>query len=409
VTATRDGPLAGVRVVDLTAVFLGPYCTQILGDMGADVIKVESPAGDIVRGIGPARHEGMGALHLGVNRSKRSVVLDLRQPAGREALLKIAAGADVFVHSMRPGAIERLGCSYETVAAARPDIVYCAAYGFGEGGAYAGKPAYDDIVQGGSGFAALQGLVSGEPQYVTTVVADKTTGMAAAYAIAMALYHRERTGEGQAIEVPMFETMVSYLLVEQLYGMTFEPPLGNATYPRTTSPHRRPYRTADGYISVVVYTDAQWQRFFRLAGRPDLLDDDRFGTIAGRTQHIDDLYRVVGELLRPRPTAEWLRLLEQADIPAMAVKTTDELLEDPHLEDRELIRTVDHPTEGAIRSVGIPVSFSRTPGRVERMAPLLGEHGPEVLAEAGYSEAEIDELVQAGITVKPDLERAGTR
>jgi crotonobetainyl-CoA:carnitine CoA-transferase CaiB-like acyl-CoA transferase len=402
-----SGPLTGVRVVDLTSVFLGPYCTQILGDMGADVIKVESPAGDIVRGIGPARHEGMGPLHLSVNRNKRSVVLDLRQPSGHDALLRIAAGADVFVHSMRLQAITRLGLGYEEVAGARPDIVYCAAYGFGEEGSYAGKPAYDDIVQGASGIAALQGLRNGEPEYVTTVIADKTTGLAAAYAIAMALYHRERTGEGQAIEVPMFETMVSFLLVEQLYGMTFDPALGDATYPRTTSEHRRPYRTADGHISVVVYTDEQWQRFFRLAGRPDLVDDERFGTIAGRTEHIDDLYRVVGDLIRPRTTAEWLRLLDEGDIPAMAVRTTDELLADPHLADRELIRAVNHPTEGPIRTVGVPVGFSRTPGRVERMAPLLGEHGPEVLAEAGFSEAEIDDLVHAGVTVKPDLERAG--
>jgi crotonobetainyl-CoA:carnitine CoA-transferase CaiB-like acyl-CoA transferase len=405
--AETRGPLSGVRVVDLTAVFLGPYCTQVLGDMGADVIKVESPDGDIVRGIGPARHHGMGPIHLSVNRSKRSLVLDLREPAGRAALLKIAAGADVFVHSMRPQAIARLGLTYGEVSAARPDIVYCAAYGFGEDGPYAGKPAYDDMVQGASGIAAVQGQMHGEPEYVTTVIADKTTGLSAAYAIVMALYHRQRTGEGQAIEVPMFETMVSYLLVEQLYGMTFEPTVGSAMYPRATSRYRRPYPTADGHICVVVYTDKHWEKLFELAGRPELVDDDRFRTISGRTQHIDELYKLVGEVIERRTTREWLQAFEEADIPAMALNSPEDLLDDPHLVERGFIRTLAHPTEGAIRTVGIPVKFSRTPGGIDRLAPTLGQHSGEVLAEAGYSDSDIDALVEAGVTIRPQAAGAG--
>ncbi|MEA2386600.1 MAG: hypothetical protein QOJ22_774 [Thermoleophilaceae bacterium] len=392
------GPLSGVRVIDLTSVFLGPYCTQILGDMGADVVKVEPPTGDVVRRIGPARNEGMGPIHLSVNRNKRSLVLDLQTPDGREALLKLIATADVFVHSMRAQAIERLGLDYDAVRAVRDDIVYCGAYGFGQDGPYARKPAYDDPVQGATGIAALQGHAQGEPAYVTTVIADKTTGLAAAYSIAMALYSRERNGEGQMIEVPMFETMVSYVMVEQMYGLTFEPAIGSATYPRSTSPFRRPYRTSDGYICVLVYTDRHWDAFFRRAERPDLLEDERFRTIAGRTENIDELYSVLAELIEGRTTAEWLKLLDEADIPALPLNSIEDLLEDPHLTARDFIRTVEHPTEGTIRTVGIPVKFSGTPGSIDRLAPTLGQHSAELLAEAGYSTEEIDGLAQTGVT-----------
>jgi crotonobetainyl-CoA:carnitine CoA-transferase CaiB-like acyl-CoA transferase len=398
------GPLSGVRVIDLTSVFLGPYCTQILGDMGADVIKVESPVGDIVRGIGPARNAGMGPIHLSVNRSKRSLVLDLRKPAGRTVLLKLVETADVFMHSMRPRAIARLGLTYEEVCAARPDVVYCGAYGFAEGGPYADKPAYEDIVQGAAGIASVQGEAEQAPGYVKTAIADKTSGIVAAYAIAMALYHRERTGEGQAIEVPMFETMVAYVLMEQLYGMTFEPAIGGATYPRLVSPDRRPYRTTDGYICVLVYTDKQWARLFELVGRPDLIEDDRFRTISARTENTDELYEFLGQLLERRSTREWLELLEEADIPAMPLNSVEDLLRDPHLTQRGFIRRVSHPTEGEIRTVGIPVRFSRTPGRIERLAPRLGEQTHEVLAELGYSPSEIDALVEKGVTSGPRSE-----
>jgi crotonobetainyl-CoA:carnitine CoA-transferase CaiB-like acyl-CoA transferase len=396
------GPLSGVRVIDLTSVFLGPYCTQILGDMGADVIKVESPVGDIVRGIGPARHPGMGPIHLSVNRSKRSVVLDLSRPEGRTVMLKLAKTADVFMHSMRPQAIARLGLTYEEVSAARRDIVYCGAYGFAQGGPYADKPAYEDIVQGAAGIASVQGQSEEAPGYVKTAIADKTSGLVAAYAIAMALYHRERTGEGQAIEVPMFETMAAYLLMEQLYGMTFEPAIGGPTYPRLVSPDRRPHRTTDGYICVLVYTDRQWRRLFELVGRLDLMEDDRFRTISARTENTDELYEFLGELIARRSTSEWLELLAEADIPAMPLNSVEDLLRDPHLTQRGFIRQVTHPTEGEIRTVGIPVRFSRTPGQVDRLAPRLGEQTREVLAEVGYSTSEIDELVESGVTGAPD-------
>lgn len=401
-----SGPLAGVRVLDLTSVFFGPYCTRLLGDMGADVVKVEPPQGDIVRRIGPSRNADMGAIHLGVNRNKRSLVLDLRNERGRASLLRLAEGADVFIHNVRPKAIARLRLDYDDVAAVRPDIVYCTACGYGQGGPYSDFPAYDDVVQGAAGIAAVQSHGKPDMEYVNTVVADKTSGLAAASAIAMALFHRERTGEGQAIEVPMFETMAAYLLLEQQYGLTFEPAIGGPVYPRSTSPDRRPYRTADGHICIVVYNDTHWKRFFELAGRSDLAADPRFVTIAGRTENIDELYRLVSEIMPQRSTADWLQALLGADIPAMALNTVEDLLADPHLNAAGLFELHEHPTEGAIRTIGVPVKFSKSPGGVERLAPTLGQHSREVLVEAGFESSEIDALHSSGVTSSPAADQS---
>ncbi|MEE8247775.1 MAG: CoA transferase, partial [Alphaproteobacteria bacterium] len=264
-----SGPLEGIRVLDLTAYLLGPFGTQILGDLGAEVIKVEPPEGDIMRRLGPSRHDGMAAVFLNLNRNKRSIVLDLKRAAGREALLRLAVGADVFIHNMRPKAIAALDLGYAAVSAANPKIVYCGTYGYRHDGPYGDKPAFDDMIQGASGMAALVGRQSGEPGYVPTAFIDKTVGMAAAYAILAALFYRERSGEGQELEVPMLETMVQFIMVEHLYGLTFEPPLGGAGYPRMLAPQRRPYRTRDGHICILPYTDRQWRRFLELAGRPE--------------------------------------------------------------------------------------------------------------------------------------------
>jgi crotonobetainyl-CoA:carnitine CoA-transferase CaiB-like acyl-CoA transferase len=391
------GPLSGVRILDLTSVFLGPYSTLLLGDMGADVIKVEAPKGDVVRTVGPSRHQGMSAIFLNANRSKRSIVIDLAQPRGRDVLLKLARGADAFIHSMRPQAIAKLGLTYDAVSAVRPEIVYCSAAGFGREGRYSGRPAYDDVIQGATGFAAAQAHFAGEPQYVAGAIADKTVGLAMVAALLAALYHRERTGEGQEVEVPMFETMTSFFLLEHLYGEVFSPPLGDPVYPRVTSPSRKPYRTLDGHLCVVVYNDKQWSRFFELVGRSELLEDERFSSIAARTQNIDALYEILAAEMSTRTTADWLETLERAEIPAHPLGNAASLLEDPHLRDVDFFSFVEHPSEGTIRSMAFPYAFFGSPVDVERPAPRLGEHTSEVLSEGGFGESEIEELVGDGV------------
>ncbi len=395
-----SGPLEGIRVLDLTAYLLGPFGTQILGDLGAEVIKVEPPEGDIMRRLGPSRHDGMAAVFLNLNRNKRSIVLDLKRAAGREALLRLAVGADVFIHNMRPKAIAALDLGYAAVSAANPKIVYCGTYGYRHDGPYGDKPAFDDMIQGASGMAALVGRQSGEPGYVPTAFIDKTVGMAAAYAILAALYHRERSGEGQELEVPMLETMVQFIMVEHLYGLTFEPPLGGAGYPRMLAPQRRPYRTRDGHICILPYTDRQWRRFLELAGRPEILEDPRFASFGDRSENVGELYKLVGEVALERTTAQWLERLDEAQIPAMAVTDPDDLPDDPHLKATGFFEIVEHPSEGALRNMAFPITLSRSPGELRRLAPRLGEHGREVLGEAGFGEAEIAALIAAGVTVE---------
>ena len=392
-----DGPLSGYRIVDLTTVVLGPYATRILGDLGADVVKVEPPEGDMLREIGPRKSPGMAPIHLALGSSKRSVVLDLKRPAARGALMRLVAGSDAFVHSMRPGAIARLGLTYDELRAVRPDIVYCGACGFGSGGPYAGRPAYDDLIQGMCGIADLMGRVTGgPPRYAPTIVADKTVGLFVANAVLAALVHRERTGEGQEIEVPMYETMVSYLLVEHLWERTVRPDDGALGYVRMLAPNRRPFRTRDGYICMLAYTDRHWKAFFALAGCPQRSADPRYATISGRTENVAELYAEVEELLGERTSGEWLADLERADIPAGPVNALEDLLADPHLAGQELFRRVHHPSEDETLQIGPPARFSRSPADVRRPAPLLGQHTAEVLREAGLAESEIDALLRHG-------------
>lgn len=393
-STTKPALLAGVKVLDLTTVLMGPLATQLMGDMGADIIKVESPEGDITRDIGPSRHPKMAGVFFHVNRNKRSIVLDLKKPAGKAALLKLAESADVFIYNVRPQAMARLGLTYEAIAAVNPRIIYCGCYGYGQNGPYAAKPAYDDLIQGASGIAGLTGLVTGEPRYLPTVIADKTVGLTALYAVLAALFFRERTGQGQAIDVPMFETMAQYMLLEHLYGKVFVPPLGKTGYVRLLTEHRKPFPTRDGYVCAMPYTDAHWQRFFEMAGRPHLKSDPRFVNIAERTRHIDELYGIAAEAMREKTTAEWLELFEKADIPGMPMHTMDSLLDDVHLNQIGFFKVSEHPSEGQIMNLGIPVSWSAAPADIFRHAPVLGEHTEEVLREAGYSAAQIAELLE---------------
>ncbi len=392
-----DGPLTGIRVVDLTTIILGPFATQILGDMGADVIKVEPPGGDAVRSVGPPPTGGRASVFLGSNRNKRSVVLDLKRDAGREAMMRLVRGADVFVHNMRPQAVDRLGLGADALRAAHPRLVYCGAYGFRRAGPYAGKPAYDDMIQAASGLAALQGA-GGAPRYVTSSLCDKITAQSVAHAVTLALFHRERSGDGQALEVTMFETMTAFNMVEHLYGQTYVPARTPAGYTRTLSPHRRPFRTLDGYIGVLPYSDAQWRGVFTVAGRPELSHDPRFHDLESRHANIDALYELLGALLATRSTGDWLDDLDAANVPAMAVLTGDDLIDDEHLKAVDFWQFAHDPELGRLRMPGIAAQFSATPGRIRRLPPRLGEHSAEVLAEAGYGDAQIAEMAAAGVT-----------
>jgi crotonobetainyl-CoA:carnitine CoA-transferase CaiB-like acyl-CoA transferase len=393
-TAGRDagGPLAGVRVVDLTSIVLGPFATQTLGDMGADVIKVESPEGDATRHIGPSRSKGMGSYFATLNRNKRSVVLDLKRPAPRAALERLIAGADVFVHNMRLGAAARLGLDYATLGPRYKRLIHAAATGFREGSSMADYPAFDDLIQGMSGAAALNAGPDGAPRYFPTVVVDKLTGQQLASMIGMALFRRERTGRGQALHVPMMETMLSFLLVEHLWGATIDEPARGMGYPRMLTPHRRPYATRDGFISVICVSDAQWARVFRAIGRQELIADPRFVTIGARSDHVDALYAALAEGLAARSTAEWLAILRPLDIPCGEASSLPALLENPYLRETGFFGLAEHPAEGRVRVPAVPARFSESPAAVRRLWPRLGEHTEEVLREAGFDAAEIAEV-----------------
>ena len=398
-----SGPLSGVTVVDLTTVVMGPYATQIMGDLGADIIKVEVPGGDNVRHVGPMKNRGMGHMFLHLNRNKKSIVLDLKQPAGRDALLRIVAKADVLIYNIRPQAMQRLQLDYAAVAAVNPRIIYVGACGFGQQGPYAARPAYDDLIQGMSGLPwLLQQSGAAEPRYIPATLADRIVGLHAVYAVTTALYHRERTGEGQAVEVPMFECMSQMILGDHFGGRTFEPPLGGAGYARVLAQHRKPFRTRDGHICVLMYNDKQWQGFFRLIGREDLyLNDARFNTHENRSSRIDEAYAfVAGEMLR-RTTDEWLAALREADIPAARMNTMDDVINDEHLAATGFVTLEDHPSEGRLRTTRAATQWSRTPPAPQCGAPRLGEHGMEVLRAAGYRDDEIHALAAAGVTALP--------
>jgi crotonobetainyl-CoA:carnitine CoA-transferase CaiB-like acyl-CoA transferase len=392
------GPLAGIRVLDLTSVLVGPYCTQILAEMGAEVTKVEPPEGDVVRLIGPGLNPGMGCMYLTINRGKRSIVLDLKRPEARDVLLRLARTADVLVTNIRPLAMGRLGLGYEALRQANPRIVYASVLGYGQNGCYAPRPAYDDLMQGATTLASLNARVgNGEPRYVPLAMVDRLTGMAAVGAINAALVHRERTGEGQQVEVPMFETMLNFVLGDHLGGKVFDPPLDGGGYGRLLSPDRRPYRTRDGHVCTMLYNDRQWRNFCAAVGWPDLVSTDpRFASHATRTIHIDAVLAMLAEEFLKRSTAEWLRLLAEADLPVTPVHTLESIFEDPHLVESGFFGREDHPTEGPLTRMAVPVTFSASPTGERAPAPRLGQQSAEILGEAGYTEAEIAELLGGG-------------
>jgi len=394
--STPPGPLQGIKVIDLTSVMLGPFCTQILGEMGAEVIKIEPPGGDIGRWTGIARTKGMATGFMTKGRNKRSVVLDLKKAEAKAVLRRLVASADVFVHNIRPKAAARLGIDYASVSQWRPDIVYASATGYGEDGPFVDKPAYDDLIQGASGLASLFGSVTGTPRYAPSVLADKTTGLYLTYSISMALFYRERTGEGQKIHVPMYESFVSFIISEHFQGRTYDPPSGPAGYQRMLTTHRRPFPTADGFVCVLPYNDKHWRTFFALVGRDDLLDEPKFARQSSRSANIDELYSIVAGVMQTRTTQQWLHDLEQADIPVMPMNAPEELFECPHLDAVGMFPQVEHPTEGTLRTTKVPVSFSKTPGGYYRHAENLGQSTQAVLAEAGYSEEEIAALQEVG-------------
>ncbi|PVY80036.1 crotonobetainyl-CoA:carnitine CoA-transferase CaiB-like acyl-CoA transferase [Cupriavidus alkaliphilus] len=394
-------PLAGIRVVDLSTVVMGPYASQWLADLGAEVIKVEPPEGDSTRRTGPAAEPGMSAIFLGVNRSKRSVVLDLKQPAAQAALERVLAGADVLMHSMRPQKLAALGLAPDAVRARHPDLVFVSLLGFAEDGPYGGRPAYDDIIQGLSGNAALMAAQTGDSRYFPTIAADKTSGLVAALSVCAALAGRARrqaegsAGAGTLVEVPMFESMVAFNLVEHFYGHHFEPPRGPSGYPRVLAPLRRPYRSADGHVCMMPYTDAHWRDFFHAAGRPELAADARFADIAARTEHIETLYELTGEIVQAHSTAHWVALCKRLQIPVARINALDDLQDDPHLAATGFFETAEDPAMGTLRFPGAPVRFDgqRAPLAVP---PRLGEHTRDVLAQAGLGADEIEQLQRSG-------------
>ncbi len=388
----QGGPLTGIRVIDLTTVVLGPYATQMLGDLGADVIKIESPQGDNCRWIGPHSDHGMGSYFAMLNRNKRSVVLDLKRPEARDALLRLVDQADVFVHNMRLGAVERLGLGYTALAARNPRLVYASASGFRKGSSRQDEPAFDDMIQGMSGMAMLNAGSDGSPRYVPSVIVDKLTGQMLASMIGMALFHRERTGQGQEVHVPMLETALSFLLVEHLWAAVYNRPDLGLGYPRMLTPHRRPYATKDGYICVIAVSDTHWSRLFEAMGRASLIEDPRFATIAARSDNVDALYAVLTEGMRERSTAEWLALLREGDVPCGPANTLHDLLDDEYLRETKFFQQVRHPLEGDATITAVPAGFSASPPAVRRLWPALGEHTEEVLRGIGYDRDEIRTL-----------------
>jgi crotonobetainyl-CoA:carnitine CoA-transferase CaiB-like acyl-CoA transferase len=388
------GPLDGVRIIDLTSVVMGPYATQILADFGADVIKVESPEGDVMRYAWPFRSPGMGHIFLNANRNKRSIVLDLKQAAAREACLALAGKSDVMVYNIRPQAMARLKLAYEDVRAVNPKIIYVGCFGYSQRGPYAAKAAYDDLIQGASGMPwLLKESGATEPRYVPATMADRSTGLHTVNAVCAALYRREKTGEGQRVDVPMFESLLQIVLGEHLGGYTFEPQLGEGGYSRMLVKERRPYQTKDGFVCALIYNDKQWKAFFELIARQDKLADPLFARPEERSRNYATVYGFVAEEMLKRSTEDWVEALERADIPVQRMNSLADIVADAHLAATGYFREIEHPSEGRIKTMAVPSEWSESQPEYRRHAPRLGEHTREVLREAGLSDERIEQLI----------------
>lgn len=386
----RSGPLAGVKIIDMSSVVLGPLATLIFGDLGAEVIKIESgqsgKAGDTMRYAGKSPTGDLGPIYTNLNRNKRSVQLDAKSETGKAALTAMLKDADVFFHNVRLAGMARLGLDYESVKAINPSIIYVHCAGFGSGGPYEKRQAYDDLIQAASGFAHLSQMRDGsDPSYAPSLVADKTVGLFATYATLAALYHKAQTGEGQFVSVPMLETFTFFNMVENLYGETFLPGNGKVAYTRSVNANRKPYKTKDGYIALVPYSDEQWETFFKMGGRDGVFEDPRFSTYSARTENITDLYAIIGEVALQKTTDEWLDLLDEANIPAMRFNQMADVLSDEHLSAVGFFEEREHPDAGPYRSMKHPVSFSKTPADVALDPPRLGADTETVLASLGLS------------------------
>ena len=395
-TEPAAGPLDGVRILDLTAVVMGPFATQMLADLGATVIKVEPPQGDNIRHVGPMRNKGMGHIYLHAGRNKQSIVLDLKTAVGKQALLDLAVTCNGLMYNVRPQAMARLGLSYEALKAVRPDIIYVGCYGYGEGGPYAGKPAYDDLIQGAASVPSLS-LMQGStvPRYAPVTLGDRSVGLNAAIAMCAGLYYQKATGLGQAVEVPMFECLSQFVLGDHLGGRTFEPRVAgypDAGYARMVSPDRRPYATTNGYVCVLVYNDKHWASFFDLIDRQDLKKDPRFDTHSHRAENIDAVYAFVAQVMQTRTTQDWLSALEAADIPAMPLHTPDSLVDDKHLQASGFFKEVDHPSEGKLTLMNPATSWSETPLSIRHLPPTLGQDTAAVLRAIGYTDTQLEAL-----------------
>lgn len=395
---TAPGALSGIRLLDMTSLGMGPLAAQMLGDFGADVIKVEPLTGDVFRHVMPQKSEGMSHAFIQFNRNKRSLALDLKSERGRKVFEVLLKSADVVLSNNRPDALRRLGLDYEALRLIKPDLIFCGCYGYSERGRYRGRPAADDTIQALSGLVEMQGRANAQaPMQVATVVADKAVGLVVVNSILAALFHRERTGKGQQIEVPMFETMVAFVMPEHMAGQTFDPPLGETGYLRVINPERRPYPTKDGYICVLPYTTAQWKRFFLMIGREDLAEDKELADPVKRSLRFVELFRLIREAMVNKTTDEWCDELLKNDILFGRVMKPEELFDDPHLADVGMFTQVEHKTEGKLRLIGFPMQFSETPCTLRHLPPNLGEHSRELLAELGVPLAEIDALQAAGV------------
>lgn len=392
------GPLEGISVLDMTSVLMGPYATSILGDMGADVVKIEAFEGDLIRQAGPSHSGEMGGMFLHANRSKRSIAIDLKKSAGRDIALDLARTADVLVYNLRPQAMERLGLGYDDVSKAKADIIYVGTFGFGQDGPYAAKPAYDDLIQGLCAVPALLAQSGdGTPRYVPINIADRIVGLHALSAILAALRYRDQTGMGQRIDVPMFETMASFVLGDHMGGLSFQPPLDNGGYARLLASERRPFRTADGFLCAVIYNNRHWQRFIDLSGRTEWINEERFSSHASRIRNMDSIMNDVAGVFRGRTTAEWQKLLSAADIPNAPMNTLESLVDDPHLAAVGFFEKARHPSEGEVTTLRVPSKWSVSQPEPVMQAPRLGEHTEEILEERGYSRARLERLAAGGV------------